>query len=253
VPREERALRGKRPRREERAPRGERSPAPVTARRRRGLLLLCVALASGGLAASEVSRREHRAAEELGPSVDVLLAARGIGAGARVTRDVLRVRRIPVRFAPPDALTSAQGLVGARTAAPVPAGGYLTAAVFAEGARRGVGAARRGERTVTVGVDGGGGVAELTPGTSVDVLVSTETGAAGGRTTIPIAGAELLRVVEAASDPSSGPTALATLRVSLRQAIYLTAADNFAREIRLLARPPNDRSRAGMTVASGQL
>ena len=30
-------------------------------------------------------------------------------------------------------------------------------------------------------------------------------------------------------------------------------ADNFAREIRLLARPPGDRSRAGGSVSHGQL
>jgi pilus assembly protein CpaB len=54
-------------------------------------------------------------------------------------------------------------------------------------------------------------------------------------------------------DPSAGPTALATLRVTLRHAIYLTAADNFAREIRLLPRPPGDHSRAGQAVSSGQL
>jgi hypothetical protein len=41
--------------------------------------------------------------------------------------------------------------------------------------------------------------------------------------------------------------------VTLRQAVYLTAADNFAREIRLLARPPGDRSAAGAAVSQGQL
>jgi hypothetical protein len=35
--------------------------------------------------------------------------------------------------------------------------------------------------------------------------------------------------------------------------VYLTAADNFAREIRLLARPPGDRSGAGAAVTQGQL
>jgi hypothetical protein len=58
---------------------------------------------------------------------------------------------------------------------------------------------------------------------------------------------------EATAGAASGPTVLATLRVSLRQAIYLTAADNFAREIRLLPRPPGDPSRAGGTISQGQL
>jgi pilus assembly protein CpaB len=74
-----------------------------------------------------------------------------------------------------------------------------------------------------------------------------------------LAGAELLQVSAAGySDPdsspaSTGPTALATLRVTVRQAIYLTAADNFAREIRLLVRPPRDRSRAGGGISQAQL
>jgi pilus assembly protein CpaB len=93
--------------------------------------------------------------------------------------------------------------------------------------------------------------------------VSTETGAAGGRTTMALAGVELLQVAEptgyagtdagAAGEAVTSPTVLATLRVSLRQAIYLTAADNFAREIRLLARPPGDHAAAGGAVAQAQL
>ena len=121
-----------------------------------------------------------------------------------------------------------------------------------------------GERAVTVEVSGAVGLAV---GSRVDVLVSTESGAGGGRTLMALAGAELLRL-EAGSTVAGpadgagagtagagavGPTALATLRVTLRQAVYLTAADNFAREIRLLARPPGDRSAAGAAVSQGQL
>ena len=236
----------------------------MSARRRRGLLLLCVALASGGLAASQVHERERRATERLGPQVEVLVAARDIPAGARVARGALGVRRVPVRFVPPDALPSAQAVIGARTSAAVEAGGYLTASLFADGPGGGDGL-RRGERAVTVEVAGAGATATLPPGARVDVLVSSETGAAGGRTTMALAGAELLRVDAGAAGPydagdsadpsagASGPTAFATLRVSLDQAIYLTAADNFAREIRLLPRPRGDHSRAGGAVSQGQL
>ena len=94
----------------------------------------------------------------------------------------------------------------------------------------------------------------------MDVLVSTESGAGGGRTLVALAGAELLRLeaaANAAAPPdgtgAGGPRALATLRVTLRQAVYLTAADNFAREIRLLGRPPGDRSAAGAAVTQAQL
>ncbi len=170
---------------------------------------------------------------------------------------------MPARFAPPDALGSVEGVVGALISVPVAAGSYLNAGLF-EGGEEAGGAevARRGEREVTVGVAGGGAFGDLVPGARVDVLVSTETGPAGGRTVMALAGAELVRIGEtpgggySGSDPgeaASGPTALATLRVSLRQAIYLTAADNFAREIRLLHRPRGDPSPAGGTISQGQL
>jgi pilus assembly protein CpaB len=230
----------------------------VSARRRRGVLLLCVALASGGLAASEVHDRERRAAERLGPEVRVLVATRDLRAGSRITRDTVGVRRVPVRFAPPDALPSAEPVIGARTAAAVRAGAYLTASVFEGRTGPDDRVLRRGERVVTVGVAGGTAAAGLEPGAHVDVLVSTETGAGGGRTTMALAGAELLGVEagatgEATGAPASGPVALATLRVSVDQAIYLTAADNFAREIRLLPRPRGDHTRAGGAVSQGQL
>jgi pilus assembly protein CpaB len=235
----------------------------VTARRRRAALLLSVALASGGLAASHVHERERRAAERLYPLVDVLVATRDLPANSRMPRDAARLRKVPARFAPPDALSSGAGIVGARVAAPVAAGGYLTAALLAGAkAGRGHGAARRGQRAVTVEVAGGVALAGLAQGDRVDVLVSTES-AAGGRTQMALAGAELLGMgdsptggyaeADAAEGTRAGPTALATLRVTVRQAIYLTAADNFAREIRLLARPAGDRSRAGGAIAQSQL
>ena len=229
-------------------------------RRRRGLLLISVAIASGGLAASQVHEREQSAARELGPAVPVLVAARDLPAGTRLTAGLVAIRELPARFAPPDALSSRARVVGARLAVPARAGAYLGAGLFAGAGGRDRYGLRRGERAVTVEVAGGIGGAAPGRGARVDVLVSTD-GPGGGRTQMALAGAELLQVGEpaagyAAADPSdaaTGPTALATLRVSVRHAIYLTAADNFAREIRLLVRPPGDRSRAGTTVSQGQL
>jgi pilus assembly protein CpaB len=236
----------------------------VNARGRRGFLLLSVALASGGLAASHVHERERRAEERIGPTVEVLVAARDLAAGSRVAGRAIALRRVPTRFVPPDVLTSPGDVAGARVAVPVAAGSYLSAGLFAgTGGGANEGGIRRGERAVTVEVAGGIAAAGLEAGARVDVLVSTEPASGGGgRTQLALAGAELLRVGESASSgyPDSnapenptGPTALATLRVTLRQAIYLAAADNFAREIRLLPRPPGDRSRAGGAVSEGQL
>jgi pilus assembly protein CpaB len=227
----------------------------VKTRRRRGLLLLSVALASGGLAASQVRERERSMAAQVGPAVPVLVAVRDLGAGARVSPGALAVRRVPARFVPPDALASSAGVVGLRPAARVAAGGYLTAGLFerSNDGHRGGGDVGRGERAVTVSVSGAAG---LVVGARVDVLVSTESGAGGGRTLMALAGVELLRLEAGsagAAPAEAGPTALATLRVSVRQAVYLTAADNFAREVRLLARPPGDGSSAGAAVSQAQL
>jgi pilus assembly protein CpaB len=231
----------------------------VKARRRRGLLLLSVALASGGLAASQVHERERSVAAQVGPAVPVLVAVRDLPAGVRVSARAVVVRRVPAQYVPRDALASGTRVAGARLAVPVGAGGYLTAGLFegSTGEQRGGGGIGRGWRAVVVEVSAAAGLAA---GSRVDVLVSTESGAAGGRTLVALAGAELLRIEPGVPDAAppdgtvtGGPTALATLRVTLRQAVYLTAADNFAREIRLLTRPPGDHTPAGAAVSQGQL
>jgi pilus assembly protein CpaB len=49
------------------------------------------------------------------------------------------------------------------------------------------------------------------------------------------------------------PQVAATLRVTVRQAVYLAAAGAFAREIRLLPRAPGDHRLAGHAVVTDQL
>jgi pilus assembly protein CpaB len=233
----------------------------VKAGRRRGLLLLCVALACGGLAAAQVAERERSIEARVGPLVPVVVAQRDLDAGARLRPEALTLKRVPARYVPPDALGSATQLAGARTAVPVSAGGYVTAALIdAGGSPEGGDGLARGERSVEVAVSGGSGTPPV-PGTRVDVLVSTEGGAGGGRTLVALSDVELLALRPDAAggyaDPEgegASPSALASLRVTLRQAVYLTAADNFGREIRLLARPPGDRSGGvGEAVTAAEL
>jgi pilus assembly protein CpaB len=101
------------------------------------------------------------------------------------------------------------------------------------------------------------------PGSRVDVLVSTEGGSGRGRSFLALEDVEVMALRAAGGGSQAGaggssdrpaPTAVATLRVTLRQAVYLTAAQNFAREVRLLPRPPGDRGRLGrQSVAEGGL
>jgi pilus assembly protein CpaB len=238
----------------------------VKARRRRGLLLLCLALACGGLAASQVAERERAVDERVGPLVPVLVAARDLGSGDRLSARSLAVRHVPARYVPSDGIGSAAEVAGSRTAVPLRAGSYLTVGQLDAGgeAGSGVGGERLepGERAVEVGVRDAGSLAGLGPGTRVDVVVSTENGAGGGRSLVALAGVELLALrsagaagayAEGDADTAAGPRALATLRVTLRQAVYLTAADNFGREIRLLTRPAGDRTRALAAISAADL
>jgi len=234
--------------------------------RRRGLLLLCFALVSGGLAASQVRERERSTAARVGPLVAVAVATRELAADHRLGRGDMGVRRVPARFVPPDALGAPGRLAGARTAVPVPAGAYLTAGLIQGATVRDSGLLRPGQRAVELPV--GGALTGAEPGARVDVVVSTEAQDGAGRTLVALEDVELLALRPAEDDAYApegedaavaggaalGATALATLRVTPRQAVYLSAAANFAREVRLLIRPPGDRRRVGAAaVGEAQL
>ena len=124
---------------------------------------------------------------------------------------------------------------------------------------------RRGERAVQVAVAGGDPLSQAGgPGARVDVLVSTEPRDGAGRTFLALEDVELLALGGADGaarlgrdeGPGEGTGAAATasttatLRVTQRQAVYLTAAQNFAREVRLLPRPAGDARRAGRSAVS---
>jgi pilus assembly protein CpaB len=240
----------------------------VTARvrRRRALLLLSLALASGGLAASQVRGTVERVEARVGAPVPVVVARRDLRADTRLAASDLAVREIPERYAPRDGLGSPAEAAGARSAVALPAGGYVTAgSLRGVAGGRGGHALRRGERAVEVAVAGGEALAGASgPGARVDVLVSSEAGSGRGRTMLALEDVELLglRVGAAAgrvtgredAGASAAATAVATLRVTVRQSVYLTAAQNFARELRLLPRPPGEPRRgAGAAVSAGEL
>jgi pilus assembly protein CpaB len=233
----------------------------MSARRRRGLLLLSLALASGGLAASQVRERERGVEAKVGPLVPVVVARREIPADERLRTDDLAVERVPARFVPPDALGAPGRLAGARTAVPVTPGAYLTTGLL-RGARAAEdGSLKPGERALEIAVGGGGALAPAGPGSRVDVLVSTQRHDGAGRTFMALEDVELLDLrpateggLGAQEADGPAPTALASLRVTLRQAVYLTAAESFGRQVRLLVRPPGDDRLTGpVAVTEGEL
>jgi pilus assembly protein CpaB len=215
------------------------------------------------LAAAQVNGHVSSVERRAGPMVPVAVAARDLRVGARLKPGDLAVRRVPAAYVPRGTLPSASEAVGGRLGAPLAAGGYLTAQLLGAHNAQGGGPLRRGERALEVAVSGGRALDAATPGTRVDVVVSTEPRDGAGRTFVALEGVELLALrpggpVHDAQGSDDGAaraaTATATLRVTLKQAVYLSAAENFAREVRLLPRPPGDRGKRGReSVSAGDL
>ena len=240
-------------------------------RRRRALALTALSLLLGALALSDVAGREAALNRRVGPTVAVIVARADLAAGAALRPGVLAVRRVPTRYQPSAAFRHLLQLRGLRTAVAIPAGTDLTAPLLrdpaASAATAGAGRAlvgdsgplRPGERAAEVVAQGDARL--LGPGSRIDLLVTRETADGSGGTTLALQDAEVLAAVPVAvSDADSagradkgGSLVALTLRVSLREAVALAAAQNFAKELRILVRVGGDRRRGtpGLTVTDG--
>jgi pilus assembly protein CpaB len=213
-------------------------------RRRRAAALLGLALLLGVLAASDVAGREAALRRQLGPTVQVVVVRAPLRAGERISRAALAVREVPERYAPPGALREPDAAVGQRAAVAIAPRTDLEDALLAV-----PGAAaeppgpvlRRGERALDLVAVGAADA--VVAGARVDILVTYD-GRAGapGPTRLALADVEVLgaRAPPAADGPGDAaglPRVLATLRVTVRQAVALTAAAATAQQVRLLRRP----------------
>jgi len=226
-------------------------------RRRRAAVLIGLSIILGALAASDVSGREAALRREIGPAVPVLVARRGLAAGARLDPAALAVRRVPSRYAPAGTYRTAAEVAGLRAAVAIPAGADLDPALVDDGTTP-AGAPgldlRDGERVAQVVAVGPAG--SLAAGARVDVVVTREgAGGSAGSTTLALEDVEVLAATRA---PASGngpdadlPRVALDLRVSVRQAVYLAAAQSFAREVRVLPRAPGDRRRGAQGLRVG--
>jgi pilus assembly protein CpaB len=225
-------------------------------RRRRAAVLIGLSIILGALAASNVSGREAALRRAVGPAVPVLVARTELAAGARLEPSALAVRRVPSRYAPAAAYRSPDEVTGLRAAVPIPAGADLDPALVDDGTRAAGGpsgpALRPGERVAQIVAVGP--AQALSTGSRVDVLVTREaSGDAPGSTTLALEDAEVLRAGRAPAVGGSGadaalPRVALDLRVSVRQAVYLAAAQSFARELRVLPRAPGDRRHGAQGV-----
>jgi pilus assembly protein CpaB len=224
-------------------------------RRRRAAILLGLALVLGGLAASDVAGREAALRRAVGPTVPVVVVRTRLAAGAALDARHLGLRRVPARFAPAVAYASTAALAGTRAAVALEPGEDVVPSSVDAGTRAVGAPVRPGERVAELVARGS---AELIgAGGRVDVLVTRERGDGSGATTVALEDAEVLAARSAPADESggagpAGDRVAVSLRVSVRQAVYLAAAQSFARELRLLPRAAGDRRHglAGTTVGS---
>jgi pilus assembly protein CpaB len=216
-----------------------------------------LALVLGGLAASNVAGREAALSRRVGSLVDVAVARDSIAAGSTIRARALAIRRVPERFAPSSAFGSARQLIGQKAAVDIAAGSDVTAAMLGDGRARSVGPAiGTGERVAEVVALGSPSL--ITRGSRVDVLVTPEPRPSErGETVLALEDVEVLESTAAADEPAAGGDAApgervaVSLLVTLRQAVYLAAAQDFARSLRLLPRADGDRKRGHAGLAMG--
>jgi pilus assembly protein CpaB len=225
-------------------------------RRRRALLLGGLALLLGALAASDVAGREEALRRDLGPVTHVVVARGALGAGARLTADRLALREVPGRYAPAGAFAAPEQLAGLRAALAVPAGADVVAGMVDDGSRaaRPGAPVRPGERVADVVATGSPQL--IGPGSHVDVVVTRGGDSAPGSAELALEDVEVLAASAApggSRDDSGSQRVAASLRVTVRQAVFLAAAQSFARDIRLLPRASGDRRHgaAGLSIGSG--
>lgn len=201
-------------------------------RGRRAALLIGLALIMGALAAADIGGREARLRQSLQPIVDVVVARSDIGAGTVIGDAALTTRRVPSRYAPTVAVAERRALEGAIAAVDIPAGSDVSRAhIRARGAAPEL---RAGERIVDVVAVGSPRL--VIAGSRVDVLVTRD----GSGTRLALENAEVMSSRPAEVQDGGPARVAAGLRVTVRQAVYLTSAQSFAREIRLLPRGVED-------------
>lgn len=220
-------------------------------RRARAVAFMTAAIACAVLAATLASGYGRSVSAQLGelrPTVvarERLVAGRAIG--PKLAARALEVRRVPVRFAPANALTSPAEAIGRAPAGSIEAGEYLTLSRLrsAKPARRGEPRLRAGLSPIEIRVSGAGALAASAGGgvTRVDIAVTRDSSAIGsGRTYVAARGVRLLSLTDVGAGGTGGanfeaaPSQIATLALTRAQALRLIDAESFARQIRLIPR-----------------
>jgi Flp pilus assembly protein CpaB len=183
-----------------------------------------------------------RAATGDAPARVLVVAREDIAAGTLLggpaSERLLALAAVPAGFHLPGLIGDPDEVAGRRTAAPLAAGEPVTQAALGGSPGLGPAPLAPGERAVPVPLAAAGGAAAaLRPGSRVDVVASSGEGPAG-RSAVVVSDAEVLATDDVlAVDGGGFGMASAMLRVTPAQALRVTEALNFARDVRLLVRP----------------
>lgn len=212
-------------------------------RRTRAVAFLVAALVAAIGAGAVARGYGQRIAGGYGRLRPVVVAADVVPAGRPIDAEAaagLELRRVPLRFVPPGALSTPAEAVGLVPRAPIPGGSYVLA-----GQLRPPGGGHRsrlggGRRPVEIAVSGAGALAAAGTGagSAVDVVVTSEPrGSGAGRTFVAAAAVPLLGIGPEGSPAGGEGTVLATLGLTRPQALRLIAAESFARRVTVIPRP----------------
>ena len=213
-------------------------------RRGRSIGFLLAAGLAASAAAALADGYGERVVKGYGELRPVLVASGALKAGRAIdpatATDLLEVRRVPVRFAPPDALAGPAEALGLVPAGSVPAGSYLLASQLRQPrAPRPGGPLGQGRQPVEIAVTGAGALSAygVQPvGSKVDVVVTSEpSGSGDGRTYVAAAAVPLLGLGPGSEGPT-GETTTATLGLTRPQALRLIAAESYARRVTVIPR-----------------
>jgi Flp pilus assembly protein CpaB len=213
-------------------------------RRIRALGFLFAALFAAAAAAALANGYGDSVVSGYGELRPVLIVSSGLPADKPIDPAVagedLEVRRVPVRFVPPGALSAPAEAVGLVPSASVSAGSYLLAPQLHPPRPAGPLATLGGERRpVEIAVSGAGALDALggpAVGSKVDVAVTTEPSGSGDGRTYVAAPAVPLLGLGPGGEGVEGETATATLGLTRSQALRLIQAESFARRVTLIPR-----------------
>lgn len=180
-----------------------------------------------------------------GPAMQgVLVASRPIAAGTLIddaADGLLATAQVPHDLALGGLIAGPDQVRGRRVVAAVGPGEPITQAALGGDPRIGPAPLAPGERAVPVPLRAAGAAAAAPPvGSRVDVIASDGEGLAG-RTRVVVSDAEVLSVMRAGGADGDVSSDAIVLRLASADALEVARALDFAREVRVVTRPAEER------------